>query len=82
MTPFEAALGWNPKSPIDILKGRNEGPLQSVTDFKKRLEESFRSARFAQRLAQAIQAAYKSKKYQPPTYVVGDNVYLSRSLFY
>lgn len=36
---------------------------------------------FAQRLAQSRQAAYNGKRYTPPSYQVGDEIYLSKKLF-
>lgn len=81
MSPFEADLGWKPRSPLELLPTRQEENLHSVAEFRASLEESFRSATFAQRLAQARQAAYNAKRYTPPSYAVGDEVYLSRKLF-
>lgn len=53
MSPFELDLGWTPRQPLDSLSGYSEDTIQTVTDFKSLLEESFDSTRFAQRLAQA-----------------------------
>lgn len=81
MSPFEADLGWKPRAPLDIISSRDDEHLPTVTEFRKHLEATFRSATFAHRLAQARQSAYNSKKYSPPSYTVGDDVYLSRKLF-
>lgn len=81
MTPFEADLAWNPRSPLKILAVHSEDSLATVSEFKNRLEESFLSATFPQRLAQSKQAAYNSKNYTPLSYDVGDKVYLSKKLF-
>lgn len=81
MTPFEADIGWNPKSPLDAITPTTDDTVQSVNDFKMKLRESFNSATFSHRLAQSRQAAYNSKRYTPPTYKVGDSVYLSKKLF-
>lgn len=81
MTPFEADLGWLPKSPLDLFNTSSYESIQSVDDFRTALEESFRNATFAQRLAQARQSAYNKNRYTPPTYKVGDQVFLSKKLF-
>lgn len=81
MTSFEADLGWQPKSPLDLLANYTQDHLQTVTDFKEHLEESFRVATVAHRLAQARQSAYNSNKYTPPSCEVGDEVYLSKKRF-
>lgn len=81
MSPFEADLGWQPKSPLELFGKQNNNRLQSVSDFRASLHASFRSAIFAQRLAQARQAAYNGKRYTPPQYKVGERVFLSRTLF-
>lgn len=81
MSPFEVDLGWKPKTPLDIISGRDNDSLPTVTEFREQLEESFKSATFVYRLAQAKQAAYNSKKYLPSSYEIGDEVYLSKKLF-
>lgn len=78
---FEADLGWSPKTLIKLLSGIHDELLQSVTELKRSLQESLRSATFAQRLAQARQGTYNSKSYEPPSYKVGDKVFLSYNLF-
>lgn len=60
MSPFEADLGWPSKSILDSIVSHEEDSIQTVTDFRNKLEETFRSATFAQRLAQARQTAYNS----------------------
>lgn len=81
ISPFESDLGWQPRSPLDMLSSRQDDNVQTVNDFRTKLDQSFRNATFAQRLAQARQAAYNAKKYTPPSYDIGDEVYLSRKLF-
>lgn len=81
MSPFEADLGWKPRSPLELFRNRKEENLHSVSELKATLEASFQSALFAQRLAQARQAAYNAKRYTPPSYNIGDKIYLSRKLF-
>lgn len=81
MSPFEADLGWQPRSPLELLANHNEDKIQTVTEFRAALRESFKSATFAQHLAQSRQAAYNNQRYRPPSYKVGDEVYLSRKLF-
>lgn len=62
MLPFEADLGWKPRSPLELLSNGQEENLHYVAEFRPSLEESFRSATFAQRLAQARKAAYNAKR--------------------
>lgn len=81
MSPFVADLGWKPKTPLDVPSRRDDEHLPTVTEFRRHLEESLQSATFAHRFAQARQAAYNSKRYTPPSYSVGDEVYLSKKLF-
>lgn len=80
-SPFELDLGWSPKSPLEALSSVPEDTVHTVNEFKTQLKESFKSATFAQRLAQARQAAYNAKRYRPPSYRPGDEVFLSRKLF-
>lgn len=81
MSPFEDHLGRSPTLPLDALVCQEEYSVQTATDFRNKLEETFRSATFAQRLEQARQAAYNGKCYTPPRYEVGDEVSLSKKLF-
>lgn len=80
-TPFEADLGWQPRSPIEISSSRHDDSFQTVNAFQAKLDESFRNATFAQRLVQAREAAYNSKRYTPPNHEVRNEVYLTRKLF-
>lgn len=41
MTPFEADLGWPPKSPLNSIANYAQDHLRTVTDIKENLEESF-----------------------------------------
>lgn len=81
MSPFEADLGWKPRSPLELFQNRKEETLYSTSELKATLEASLKSALFAQRLAQAHNTAYNSKRYTPPTKNIADEVYLSRKLF-
>lgn len=80
ISPFDLDLGWVPKSPLDLLSG-SDASVQSVNSLKKRLHYAALDARFAQTLAQVTQAAYNNKRYRPPQYKVGDDVWLSRKYF-
>lgn len=51
MSPFEMDLGWLPKSPLELLARSPDDSIQTLNDFK--VQESFRNAKFAQRIAQA-----------------------------
>lgn len=81
ISPFELDIGWKPKSPLELLSSRSDYSTEGINDLRKLLLSSFEDAVFAHRLAQARQAAYNSKKYRPPSYVVGDEVWLSRKYF-
>lgn len=65
---FEVYLKWNIKVLIEILSWTLDESQQSVSQFKQSLQESLWSATFAPLLAEARQAPYNSKKYQPPNY--------------
>lgn len=80
ISPFELDLGWNPKSPLDLLTAW-DGSVEAVNDIRKILLSATQDAMFAQRLAQSRQAAYNQKKYRPPTYQIGDEIWLSRKHF-
>lgn len=81
MSPFEADLGWKITSPLDSVALHSDNSIQTVTEFRTRLEESFKSASFAHRLAQSRQAVYNCKCYSPPSYQIGDSVFLTNKLF-
>lgn len=40
MTPVEADLGWQPRSPLDLLSSTTNDSIKTVSDFKLALEES------------------------------------------
>lgn len=80
MSPFELDLGWKPKSPLELLSTR-DCSVESVTDLRTRLRSAATDATFAHLLAQSRQKAYNSKRYTPPSYKVGDSVWLSRKYF-
>ena len=73
-------LGWNPKSPLDILH-KPDTPNEGVNNFKARLKAGLEDARYSISLAKARQSAYSSQKYEPASYAVGDEVWLHKSLF-
>lgn len=80
ISPFELDFGWKPKSPLDLMSS-SDSSVESVNDLRKRLSAAGLDARFAQRLAQARQATYINQRYRPPTYQLGDQVWLSRKYF-
>lgn len=80
MTPFEVDLGYNPKSPIDLLK-KSDDTVESINEFRNRIKSTFEDAQFCHVLAKARQSANASVKYQTPNYTVGDQVWLKKSLF-
>lgn len=81
ISPFELDLGWKPKSPIELVCSQFHSSVESVNELQQRLLESFQDALFAHRLSQARQSAYNAKRYRPPSYKVGDEVWLSRKYF-
>lgn len=80
MTPFEMDLGWNPKSPLDLLS-KADSSVEDVNSFRKQLTEAFEHAKFAHRLSRARYASYNSNLRQPIQYNIGDLVWLSRTVF-
>lgn len=81
MSPFEANLGWDPESLLELFNNQHEDTVQTLNDFKKLFEASFHSPTSAQKLAQSRQAAYNASLYTPPMYKEGDMVYFSKKLF-
>lgn len=79
-TPFEVDLGWNPRGPLDMLLPVDP-TVESVTQFNARMNSAMEDARFSHELAKARHAAYAAQKLTPPSYAVGDRVWISRSLF-
>ncbi len=57
---FEMDMGWNPKSPIDMLT-RNDCPVETVTEFKSRLNETLSDAKFSYQVTKARQSAQRGK---------------------
>ncbi len=78
-TPFEIDTGWNPRTPLE--PSREDSPVESVNEFKKRLKDSLDDGRFSHELAKAQNAAYASLRYVEPKYEVNDMVWLNRSIF-
>ena len=80
MSPFEVDLGWNPKSPLDLISD-SQGSNESVSEFKTRLKASLDDAKYAYKLAKADQSARSSSKYKPHSYKPGDKLWINKSLF-
>ncbi len=80
MSPFEMYLGWNPKSPIDML-ARNDCPVETVTEFKSRLNETLSDAKFSYQVSKSRQSAQRGKSYKAYSYKVGDRLWINRMLF-
>ena len=79
-SPFEVDIGWNPRSPLDLLHNtdtRNE----EVNEFKTRLKDGLEDARFSMEMAKARQSAYSAQRYTPASYALGQKVWLHKSLF-
>lgn len=82
MSPFELDLGWKPKPTLEILASSKDDNIQSVTEFKRSLQEPFNDATFAYLLSQARKAAYNARKYTPHSYKIGDEAFLSKKGIY
>lgn len=80
MTPFEVDLGWQPKSAVNLLQAK-ESSNESINQFKERMAEAFRDARFSHEVAKARQSAYSANKTQAHPYKKGDLVWLDKVLF-
>lgn len=80
MTPFEMDLGWNPRSPIDMISSA-DGSVEDVSRFKKRQMDAFESAELSKRLARARYVSYNSQSRQSVQYNVGDQVWLNKEVF-
>lgn len=78
-TPFEIDLGWNPRGPLDLFP--ESCPIDSVALFNAKINAALQDARFSHQLAKARHAAYSADKYAAPSYVVGDRVWINRSIF-
>lgn len=80
-SPFEVDLGWVPKSPLAQLGSVLETPIASVNELKGRLAAALNDARFAHQVSKAKNASYASQRMKEPSYRVGDQVWLNRSIF-
>jgi len=67
ISPFEMDLGWNPKSPLDVISGREETHA-ALQEFKNNLKESLEDAVYAYKISKAGQSARSSLKYKPHTW--------------
>jgi len=61
MSPFELDLGWNPKSPLDMLSSR-EDKNATVEEFKSNLKSSLEDAVYAYKISKAGQTARSSTR--------------------
>lgn len=77
MLPFELDLGWQPKYHLELLSGLDSS-VESIYSLKAGLHLAAQDENFAQMLVQSRQVAYNKKTYSPPTYMVGDSVWVSR----
>lgn len=80
MSPFEMDLGWNPKSPLDMLTS-NEDKNQTVEEFKNDLKASMEDAVYAYKITKAGQSARSSTRFKPHSYNIGDKLWLNKTLF-
>ena len=80
MTPFEIDLGWNPKSPLDLVTTSSTSN-ETLSDFKERLKATLDDAKYAYKISKASQSARNSLKYKPHSYKLGDKLWINKSLF-
>ena len=80
LSPFEVDLGWNPKSPLDLIS-RTDTPNETLNEFKSRLKETLEDAQYSYQLSKASQSAQSSMKYKPHSYFVGDKLWINMTLF-
>lgn len=81
MTPFEVNLGWNPRSPLNVMCKSQDISIRNVEDLKKQISACSDDALFALKFGQARQYAYNARRYTRPSYRVEDEVFLSPKLF-
>lgn len=80
MAPFEVDLGWNPKSPVDMINGR-ESKIESLIEFKGRLAEGLQYATFSHQFTKVRQSAYGEMKTHPHPYKAGNDILLDKVIF-
>jgi len=79
-SPFEMDLGWCPRNALDMFR-KPESNNETVNYFKARLKGALEDTRFSHQVAKARQSAYSAQKFDVPKYVVGDRVWLHKTLF-
>lgn len=79
VSPFELDLGWVPSDPLSMLI--KTSPVQAAEDFKAELESTFEDARYAHSLVKARQTAEAGLISKLPTYLEGDEAWVSRKLW-
>lgn len=81
LTPFYMDLGWEPKSPVDLIDENEESNVKSVEDLKLILEETFKDAQASYKYMREKQVNRLSRNYKPPDYKVGDFAMLKTKAF-
>ena len=81
LTPFYMDLGWNPRAPIDLLTANRITSVQSVADHQSALTAIFNDAQASYSAARELQRKRLLKRYTPPSYSVGDRVFLSTTAY-
>lgn len=79
MTPSELDIWWKTKLPFDVLS-QGETPVESVTTFQRRLQETLNDARYVHQLAKERNMETAAGKYKVPVYEIGDLICVNRSL--
>ena len=78
--PFEAHLGWNLTSPLDLLTG-NKDSNESIIELKERFKSTLDNTKYAYILVKAHQSAILSLKLKTHTYKSRDKAWINKSLF-
>ena len=81
LTPFFMDLGWNPKSPLDLLDPLQTTNVQSVDDHRALLSSVFKDAQTSYISARERQRTRLESRFISPTYCVGDQVMLSTASY-
>lgn len=81
LTPFEMDLGWNPRTPLQLLSSTECFQVPSVEDHCLLLQEIFKDVQASYAIVRDQQRKQIQSRYTLPGYQVGDQVLLSTSAF-
>lgn len=78
-TPFEVDLGWQPRDPLFILRGKVTS-VGAAEVFQVMIQGTLEDAKIFHELAKARQSVKSPKQYTSPTYKIGDMFWVSKKL--